>query len=109
MTALFPAYNLSQCDEIEGVGFVVESPDVSVAYDSQSMGRDLEFRVEGACDTVLLVNAPDGGWHFNDDTNELDPAILLPGAESGRYDIWIGTLDTETCNAVLTAETFDPS
>lgn len=72
------------------------------------MGRDLELRVEGTCDTTLLVNDATGQWSFDDDTNEMNPALRLPAAISGRYDVWVGTYGDTACSATLIAETFPP-
>lgn len=98
--------DLSQCGEVPGVGFVVESPDFTMMYDALTLGRALELRVTGDCDTVLLVNTAQGEWVFNDDTNGLNPAVRIANAPSGQYDIWVGTLGSDTCDAQLEVETF---
>ena len=40
---------------------------------------------------TLLVNAPDGSWYCNDDSNGLNPMVSWSSPRSGQYDIWIGT------------------
>jgi hypothetical protein len=77
-----------------------------MTYDAQSRGRALEFRVQGTCDTVLLVNGATAQWYFNDDDNGSDPRIRIANAPSGQYDIWVGTFGTQTCNAQLIVESF---
>jgi len=98
--------DLSACGSVPGMGYIVQNPDFTMQYNDLGMGRALEIRVDAACDTVLLVNGADGQWYFNDDTAGLNPAIRLSGAPSGQYDIWVGTLGADTCEAVMTVETF---
>lgn len=102
--------DLTQCG-IRGMGWsaygwVITSPDFDLAFTRNDAGRDLELRVEANCDTVLLVNDASGQWHFNDDTNGLNPAVRIPRAPAGAYDIWVGTYDRATCEARLILETF---
>jgi hypothetical protein len=74
-------------------GYVANAPDFDVYYSAG--GFDLTIKVEDADgDTVLLVNAPDGQWHFNDDSNGLDPAITFRNPDDGLYDIWVGTFSS---------------
>ncbi|PWE30230.1 hypothetical protein C4N9_05905 [Pararhodobacter marinus] len=98
--------DLSSCAEIPGTGYVIENPDFTMQYDALGMGRALEIRVDGDCDTVLLVNTASGEWLFNDDAMEMNPALRIENAASGQYDIWVGTYGTETCEATMTVETF---
>lgn len=99
--------NLSTCGGIPGNGWVVSAPDFELSYNALNMGRDLEFRVTGNCDTVLLVNDSRGQWHFNDDADgTTHPRLRLANAGSGTYDIWVGTFGQSTCGATLTVETF---
>ncbi|MBF9031061.1 trypsin-like serine protease [Rhodobacterales bacterium HKCCE3408] len=72
------------------VGYIADAPDFRVHY---TAGDEFPFSlfVESEADTVLVVNAPDGSWHCNDDTNGLDPAITFEDPQSGQYDIWVGT------------------
>lgn len=101
------AVDLLQCPSIDGVGHITAAPNFSLSYDDRGMGRDLEIRVQGTCDTTLLINGANGAWSFNDDTNEMNPALRLAGAPSGRYDIWVGTYGDVACSATVTAETFN--
>lgn len=99
--------DLSQCGQVPGHGYITAAPNFSITYDARNMGRDLEFRVESACDTTLLINDATAQWSFNDDSNGLNPALRLTQAQSGRYDIWVGTYSNTPCQATLIAETFD--
>lgn len=98
--------DLGECAELPGYGYVVESPDFTMQYDALGMGRALELRANASCDAVLLINTAEGEWLFNDDTNELNPAVRIENAPSGQYDIWVGTLGAENCEAVFEVETF---
>ncbi len=99
--------DLSNCPETGGHGWVITSPDFTVAYDNLNMGRDLEIRATGTCDTVLLVNDATGTWHFNDDADgSFNPRLRLSNAPSGSYDIWVGTFGQSNCAATMVMETF---
>ena len=98
--------DLGACGSVPGFGYVATSPDFELAFSGNGAGRALEFRVNGSCDTTLLVNDARGAWHFNDDDTGLNPRIRLSGAAEGVYDIWIGTVGPDTCSAELIVETF---
>ncbi|WP_370240934.1 LCCL domain-containing protein [Pararhodobacter marinus] len=97
--------DLATCP-VEGYGWVITQPDFDFTFSENDAGRELELRVEGTCDTVLLVNDASGTWHFNDDDRELNPGIRIPNAPAGAYDIWVGTYAPQTCAARLVLETF---
>jgi len=97
--------DLSACPQ-PGYGHVVSAPDFTLQFSGNSMGRALELRVDGNCDTVLLVNDAHANWHFNDDDYSIDPRIRIGSAPEGIYDIWIGTFDPDLCSAQLIVETF---
>jgi len=46
-------------------------------------------------DATLIVNAPDGNWHCNDDFSGWDPMVELKGAKDGQYDIWVGSYSAD--------------
>lgn len=63
-------------------------PDFILQYAGD--GDMLRLYVDGNGDTGLVVNAPDGSWHCNDDSYDgLDPTVTFQGAESGQYDVWV--------------------
>lgn len=92
--------NLSNCP-MPGSGRVTTAPQLTLTLRGQPPGADLSFRVEAPCDTVLLVNDASAQWHFNDDTNGLNPAVTLRGARDGIYDVWVGTFGQTSCQAQL--------
>ncbi|MEX2443186.1 MAG: hypothetical protein WD492_06265 [Alkalispirochaeta sp.] len=86
--------------ELGYYGYVADAPDFDLRYTSGEYR--LTIKVENTdADTLLLINAPDGEWHFNDDSNGLDPAITFSPPQDGLYDIWIGTLSGDYADATL--------
>jgi hypothetical protein len=100
--------DLTACPDLPWVGHVVENPDLTITLGGlDALG--VEFYVRGDCDTVLLVNAADGTWHYSDDFEQgIDPLVDIDQAPSGQYDIWIGTYGTDTCEATLFVGAYDP-
>lgn len=79
-------------------GFIAaDQPDYRVNYASSNY--PLGIFVRAAVDTTLIVNAPDGSWHCNDDFEQLDasnPGLVFKSPQSGQYDIWVGTYSSDT-------------
>jgi len=97
---------LDQCGlGMLGFGQFRSVPDVSFVPPAMN-GRPLTLSVTSDCDPTLLVNSADGEWHFNDDTNGLNPAITLenPAATNGQIDVWVGTFSGGGCPAVLNVQ-----
>jgi hypothetical protein len=88
-----------------GSGYVISQPDFEFSLSGMSAYGRLNMRVNAGCDTVLLVNDPNGQWHFNDDASGLNPALNLASLD-GVYDVWVGTYGSGNCSATLTLETF---
>lgn len=74
------------------VGWVTATPDVIIHWRQRS-NADLRFAVEaqGSGDTTLIIRAPDGTWHCNDDSSGLNPEVWVHGPPRGQYDVWIGS------------------
>ena len=71
-------------------GFIAEAPDFDLFYNAGTL--PLIIAVNAEVDTTLVINAPDGSWHCDDDSGGgLNPSIRFSGPLSGLYDIWIGT------------------
>jgi len=72
-------------------GYTTASPDYELSYTAGST-FDLFLSATSDTDTVLIVNAPDGSWHCNDDgAGYPNPGIEFTSPMSGVYDIWVGT------------------
>lgn len=102
---------LSSCPNIDGRGYMNAAPDYSFNL-SGMQGYRLDLDVDASCDTTMLVNAADGSWHFDDDSNgNLDPSLSLtsPNALNGRVDVWVGRYGSTSCNGTLNLETFTSS
>ncbi|MCB1362087.1 MAG: hypothetical protein H6899_02875 [Rhodobacter sp.] len=98
----------NQCN-VPGHGYVAQAPDFSLYYDPQGQqDATLTISVQGQCDTVLLVNDPTTAWLFDDDTNQLQPALTIPSAPAGRYDIWVGTFSSSTCQSSISISAAAP-
>ena len=83
-----------------GAGYVVTRPDFRLIYNGASPTGRLTFVLEARSnvDTVLLVNAPDGTWHFNDDYRGLDSAVVFLNPMPGQYDVWTGSYSQSSNN-----------
>lgn len=99
--------DLGACAQVPGFGHLTEAPSFTIQYDDRGLGRDLDFRLQSQCDTIMVVNDAGAGWHYNDDSDgALDARIRLSTAPSGVYDVWVGTYGAQTCPATLVIETF---
>lgn len=90
-------------------GFVVNRPDFRLQYGGNSPTGRLVFRLaSNRTDTVLLVNAPDARWYFNDDSNgTFNSMIVFNNPMAGQYDIWTGSYNRSSNNpAQLTISEF---
>lgn len=87
-------------------GFTTSTPTARVNYTADS-AEQLVFSLASDGDTVMAVNDSNGEWHCNDDSlDSLDAEIILPNAEGGQYDVFVGTFGNyETLDAVLNVST----
>mgnify|MGYP000899891616 CR=1 FL=1 len=97
------ASNLSsQC-----TGYIARVPDVELTYRDNG-NYPLVFTFASRADTVLVINAPDGNWYCDDDSNgNLDPRVTFNSPQAGIYDIFVGTLDGEMANGTLSITEID--
>jgi hypothetical protein len=77
-------------------GFATTAPDYDITFTSGSLSLlRFYFVAETADDTTIIINAPDGSWHCNDDaTGTIDPQYDFEDPASGLYDIWIGSYES---------------
>lgn len=75
-------------------GYASAAPDYELSYTAGSV-FDLYLSASSNNDTVMIVNAPDGSWHCNDDMIGLDPGMMFENPMSGVYDIWVGTYGSQ--------------
>ena len=80
---------------VEGcTGFISDDPDVRLTFsaDDSPNARPLFISVRSDEDTTLVINAPDGRYYCNDDgMNGVNPSIIFGPAQSGDYEIWVGS------------------
>lgn len=82
------------------VGFITTAqPDVRLNYQASSL--PLTVRATASADTTLVINGPDGRWYCNDDSDGHNPALSFLSAQSGQYDIWVGTWSNRSAPARL--------
>jgi hypothetical protein len=72
--------------------FVAKQPDFRLIY--QAGKYSLFLHADSTADTTLLVKTPDGTWIVDDDSGgNNNPMIKFASPKSGRYDIWVGTIE----------------
>jgi hypothetical protein len=72
--------------------YVAREPDFRLIYEAGKF--PLFIRADSAADTTLLINTPDGVWIGDDDSGGgLNPSIKIANPKSGRYEIWVGTIE----------------
>jgi hypothetical protein len=89
--------------ETNFTGFVISRPDYRLQYYGTSPTGYLKFTlVSNATDTVLLINAPDGLYYFDDDIDyangNTNSSILFSNPLPGQYDIWAGSFRPSSNN-----------
>ncbi len=70
-------------------GYITEIPTLAVNYQGDA---DLYLSAGADEDTTMVVRAPDGSLHCDDDgAGEFNPGLVFAKAETGLYEVWIGT------------------
>jgi len=93
--------DLTRCFPGQGwFGYVVSRPDYRLFYNGVSPTGRLTFQLfSNNTDTVMLVNAPDGSWWYNDDSNgTFHSSITFNNPMAGQYDIWTGSYNRSSNN-----------
>lgn len=96
--------DLGACQTVSGHGHITQRANHTFILTDNPRSGNLEFRVNSSCDPVLLVYGPNGQWHYNDDSNGLNPRLTITGAAPGAYDVWVGTFGSQTCAVTLEAQ-----
>lgn len=76
------------------IGYVSQAPDFRLHWSGSSSSLNFFFvTTNPRDDTTLIINAPNGSWHCNDDAhrNTFNPLIKFLNPREGQYDIWIGS------------------
>lgn len=84
------------------VGYVDTRASFSLRYRAGEL--PLYISATSDADTTILVRAPDGSWHCDDDgAGNLNPVVSWETPASGRYQIWVGRygVQNEQTSAVL--------
>ena len=78
-------------------GWATAAPDFDVRYEAGSMTLLRFYFVadEVGEDATLIINAPDGSWHCNDDSTVgvFDPMVDFTTPQGGLYDVWVGSYE----------------
>ena len=70
-------------------GYITETPTLAVNYQGD---QDLYLSAGADEDTTMVVRAPDGSIHCDDDgAGDFNPGLVFAKADAGVYDVWIGT------------------
>ncbi len=81
-------------------GSISSAPDFQLTYSSGSL--PLAFQAIASADITLVINAPDGSWHCDDDSlGNGDAQVVFQKPSSGVYDVWVGTYSGGTQSAQL--------
>ena len=89
-------------------GSIAEDPDVDLYFTADGSST-LYIWVDSSADTTLLINTAGGSWVCDDDDGPgTNPFIVLSGAGSGLYNIWVGTFGDATPSATLYISELDP-
>lgn len=75
-------------------GFITREPTMRLTWTGD--GQPLFLSATSDVDTLLLVNAPDGGWWCDDDSaGSLNPGLTIDTGQSGVYDIYVATFSPD--------------
>lgn len=86
-------YDASRVDSDCG-GYIATRPSFSLNY--RRGDHPLYIGAVSDADTTIVVRAPDGSWHCDDDSGgDLNPVVSWDHPLGGRYQIWVGRFDVE--------------
>jgi len=78
-------------------GYASSAPDYRLNWSEDAAHLRILFIADGGEDTTLILSDPYGNWICNDDFSDdgFDPLVIVDGADSGQYDIWVGSFDAD--------------
>jgi hypothetical protein len=79
-------------------GFIGELPDFRLFWSGKTSELRLFFEADYDFeDSTIIVKLPNGQFLCNDDFSDegLDPMVIITGASTGTYDIWVGSYEEE--------------
>src|ERR1700722_5004752 len=81
--------------------FITKAPHFILEYEAGKY--PLTIHAKSEIDTTLLILLPDGTWKHNDDRSKKDqnPLLRFAKPQSGKYTIWVGTIDNKQGKAKL--------
>ncbi|MFN3163880.1 MAG: hypothetical protein ACE37N_10460 [Pseudohongiellaceae bacterium] len=82
-----------------------DQPTASIAYHGLAESSQLGMFTAAGSDTTLVVQAPDGRVHCNDDSDYLASGaagLTIAPALDGIYQVWVGTASTDDAGTVAT-------
>ncbi len=75
-------------------GNIARNPDFSLRYRPGEL--PLIISATSDADTTIVVRAPDGAYHCDDDgAGALNPVVRFDAPARGRYQIWVGTFGAD--------------
>lgn len=96
----------------ECVGFAAIAADYQLTLIESINTLWIQFTAERSRDdTTLVIRAPDGSWHCNDDAIGLHPGVAITDASEGDYLIWVGSFsegDYHAGNLQFSNRTLNP-
>ena len=76
-------------------GYISDAPDLRLTFSANQTpsAMPLYINAKSSGDTTLVINAPDGRWYCNDDSAGSNPMVVFGPAQSGNYEIWVGSFE----------------
>jgi hypothetical protein len=76
-------------------GYVSSAPDFRISLVDTSDVLRIFFVADEGEDATLVISDPYGDWLCNDDFFGWDPMVEIQNAESGQYDVWVGSYSAD--------------
>lgn len=91
------------------LGFTTVEPTLELSWENDEE-TNLRVFATSTADIALAINTAGGEWICNDDGAEegsgLNPSVVLEGAASGTYDIYVTVLDATVADSGLRAPVY---